>query len=345
MKSILKFFTPYRPSEFIKKENLIISFTKFYEIVSECDIVIFNYKEDIDFANKVRTDLYSLVSPSKKLSILDLGTLHKIDKKTNNIIIKELKLLKAKIIIIGRNDTLLEIESDNIIKNEDHLFYTIINNRLSIPKFLKKNKIKRTFLSNIGTQAYFNNESEYKTFENNNHWNIRLKEINTNISVVEPTIRDSHIVDIDISVLRKNEFPDIPNADINGINSVDICMIAKYIGFSENIQIIKISGFKEKSQDLSSIIISKIIWHFLESLKIKQFQKKINLDLEKIIFYSEILDDIIIFYRNPSYNLWWFEILDKKKSKKNIACLESDYQDFKNSILPKKWMSYKKIFN
>ncbi|MCD6544406.1 MAG: formimidoylglutamase [Flavobacteriaceae bacterium] len=197
--------------------------------------------------------------------------------------------------------------------------------------------------SNIGFQTFFNSQEEIDLLEKLYFDSYRLGEVTSNLSMVEPIIRDADIVSIDIGAIRSSDAPANNNAVPNGFYGEEICSIARYAGISRKVSSFGIYEFNAKfdSRDQTAHLIAQMIWYFLEgyNLRIKEYPFESKKNYKKYIVLVE--DEIINFYKSDKSERWWMEIIlpsNKIKNSTLIPCTYQDYLTANNQVFPERWL-------
>lgn len=197
--------------------------------------------------------------------------------------------------------------------------------------------------SNIGFQTFFNSQEEIDLLEKLYFDSYRLGEVTSNISMVEPIIRDSDIVSVDIGVVRSSDAPANNNAVPNGFYGEQICSIARYAGISRKVSSFGIYEFNAKfdARDQTAHLIAQMIWYFMEgyNLRIKEYPFESKKNYKKYIVLVE--DEIINFYKSDKSERWWMEITlpsNKTKNSTLIPCTYQDYLTANNQVFPERWL-------
>lgn len=204
--------------------------------------------------------------------------------------------------------------------------------------------------SNIGYQSYFNAQEEIDLMQRLFFDAYRLGEIAADITLVEPVLRNAHIVSLDARAIRASEIGMSDNFSPNGFTGREICAIARYAGLSDTVSVFGIYESENTAQSFQ--LIAQIIWYFMEGITFRK--KEIpHLDNKDFIKYTVPTDlEVLIFFKSNLSNRWWVEVASilsantKTKSPALLPCTEKDYLDACNQNIPERWFkAYKKGFN
>lgn len=314
----------------------------------------------------VRDKLYRLTFLEKKIPIIDLGNL-KIGKEIKDT-------------YFGLRDVLLELFSYNIlpiiIGGSQDLTYgiflafeylktpytlTTVDYRIDIElesyeKITHKNYLNTIILENknifeyinIGHQACFSRIDNNDILENLFYESIRLGLIRNNLKIIEPYLRDSEILSIDFSSVKHADAPGQAVTSPNGFNADDICQIARYAGFGENLKILgmfDICPFFDQN-NVTGSLAAQVIWYFLDgySNRLNEVPTEHPEEFKKFIISFDELNTLI-FYKSLLTQRWWCEVPGNNLNYHIIACSEADYISANNHEIPDRWIKILKKTN
>jgi hypothetical protein len=198
--------------------------------------------------------------------------------------------------------------------------------------------------SNIGYQSYFCNKDELHLLNKLNFDAFRLGYVRSNLSDIEPVLRDANILGIDMSAVKQSDSPGHKFPSPNGLYSEEICQLARYAGISDNLSIFGIFDINPlfDVNEQSARLAAQIIWHFIDGFNSRQkdFPLTDSQNYTKHIVSFEKSDQNIVFYQNNFNKRWWMEVPYPKNPQKNmkIACTYSDYKLACNQELPERWL-------
>ncbi len=204
--------------------------------------------------------------------------------------------------------------------------------------------------SNIGFQSYFNAQEEIDLMERLFFDAYRLGAVVNDISLVEPVLRNAHMVSLDARAIKSSEIGHANNFSPNGFTGREICAIARYAGISEKVTVF---GMYEMENSVQSCqLMSQIIWYFIEGLNFRTIEvpDSNNSDFTKYTVPADTEE--LVFYKSHLSERWWVEVPSilpshtKNNSAALLPCTEKDYLDACDQIIPERWFkAYKKGFN
>jgi len=194
--------------------------------------------------------------------------------------------------------------------------------------------------SNIGYQTYYNSQEEIDLIEKLYFEAYRLGEVSHNTTIAEPVFRDADIVSVDMRSVKSsasgNKNPFVPN----GFNGKEICILARYSGISDKISSFGI--FNHNSTKEESVLISQVIWYFIEGYHYRSKEYPIGTRENFIKYIVPMEEEELIFFKSNYSERWWIEIpynVSNNKLKRNtlLPCSEEDYLLATKQEIPNRW--------
>jgi hypothetical protein len=204
--------------------------------------------------------------------------------------------------------------------------------------------------SNLGYQSYFNAQEEKDLMDRLFFDAYRLGELNQDISLAEPVLRNAHMVSLDARSIKASEIGVSPNFSPNGFDGREICAISRYAGLSDKVSVFGI--YEMENIDQSAQLVAQIIWYFIEGVnfRIKESPYSKTDDFTKYTVPTET--EQLVYYKSHLTERWWVEVPSiltshtKANSAALLPCTEQDYLDACNQNIPERWFkAYRKGFN
>ena len=121
--------------------------------------------------------------------------------------------------------------------------------------------------STIGYQTYFNSQEEIDLMEKLYFEAYRLGDVSADINMVEPLLRDAHIVSVDLKSVQASEVSDNQKYSPNGFSGKEMCAISRYAGISNKVSSFGIYEYHNSRNDNAiSMLIAQMIWYFIEGI-------------------------------------------------------------------------------
>ena len=164
---------------------------------------------------------------------------------------------------------------------------------------------------------------------------FRLGKVKEHIEEMEPVIRNSNMVSIDIAAIA-NAYAPATDISPNGFTGEEICTITKYAGMSPNVNTLGIYGYLPENDmnDLTARQIAHMLWYFVDGKQISKNETRIE-DIDNLNEYHTTLAEIqTVFLQSKKTGRWWMQMPDKKF----IACSYGDYVMASNNEIPERWL-------
>lgn len=311
--------------------------------------------------NEIRKSFYNLYPGNWSLEIADLGNLilgNSTDETYGRLVSLLTQIFKKNIIPImigGSHDLLYPIYRSydsfqntvnivNIDSNFDIGDSTKpINNLSYFGKIILDQPHNLFNYSNIGYQTYHNSQEEIDLMENLYFEAYRLGEVSSNITSVEPLMRDADIVSIDMKSIKASELSSRQKFSPNGFDGKQICAICRYAGISNKVSSFGIFEYKSSNEDeITEMLISQMMWYFIEGVSCRIIDAEFSNEDEYNKFTVIVDEYELIFYNNKITSRWWIEILGngsntKLKQTTLLPCTLDDYEKAKNGDIPDRW--------
>lgn len=329
-------------------------------------------KGSSDAPSKIREKLYQLRGFQKNIKIIDLGNLKPgIQVKDTyygaNEVFDLLNKNNIAVLVLGGSQD-VTISSCMAMKKINQQYRLMTLDRKidyqEITEHINSDNYLHAILydspdycpleiSCVGYQTYLVNDSMLDLFRNKHHKMSRLGMVRSNIHLIEPQVRDSHILSIDISSIKQADAPGFFNPSPNGFYGEEVCQIARYAGLGENISTFGIyevnPNFDINTQ--TSHLAAQICWYFIEgfSQRANEHPSKNKEAFKKFIVAVSKLEQQMVFYKSQKTNRWWMQIpADSEKFQNKfiiVACSSSDYEIACEDEIPDRYLEAFHRFN
>jgi len=319
---------------------------------------------DIDF-EQIKYQLYKLEQGNWNFSLLDLGviesgdnisdTYYALQKITHHI----LESNSIPIILGGSQDLSYSqyraYDGFKYMVNIANLDFKFdlgdSNANLNHESFLSHMIVNKPYnlfnYSNLGYQTYLNSQEEIKLLEKMFFETYRLGEIANNIKNIEPAIRDSDILLLDIRSIESQSLGQ-DNLHVNGFNNREICALSRYAGLSDKVSSFGIYEIQYLNSQMSKKLMAQIIWYFIEGT-IYRVNEKASVDNPDFLKYQVPIDnEVLVFYESKLSGRWWIEIPSNLKSVNNklkqhtlLPCDKETYLSACDQEMPERWYKAK----
>ncbi len=315
--------------------------------------------------SQIRIQLYKLMMGNWNSRLIDLGDVEEgATVEDTYFVVKEITnaLLKKNVtpIIIGATQDITYPayrafdgiwNMVNLVAVDSRFDFGEADELISSQSYMSKiitDKPNNLFnFSNLGYQSYFNAQEEIDLMERLFFDAYRLGDIIAEVSLVEPVLRDAHMVSLDMQSIKASEMGMSPHFSPNGLTGREVCAIARYAGISDTVAVF---GIYESENTVQSFqLIAQIIWYFIEGVnfRIKESPFTHKDDFTKFIVPMD--EEEMIFHKSNLSDRWWVEIPsiltshNKTNSPALLPCTEKDYLEACSQNIPERWLkAYKK---
>jgi len=322
--------------------------------------------EEINFA-EIRQALYGLFPGNWNLTIADLGNINKGERVEDTYFaVTQLTeaLLKLSIIPIflgGSQDLTYaiyraydQLEQMVNLVNIDPCFdigdsNKAIDHQSYIGKIIVDEPYNLFNYSNVGYQTYLNPQDEIDLMDKLHFDANRLGNVKADLSLIEPIMRDSDVVTIDLNAIKSNELNFLHRKMPNGFGGREMCAIARYAGISDRVSVFGIFEYKNYTdEETAAMLVAQLIWYFIEGIN---YRAKEDLDIEKgnfLTYQVPVNDEILVFYKSSKTERWWIEIPfilglnNKLKRRTLLPCTYQEYVEACNQTIPERWYRARK---
>ncbi|MDR1553675.1 MAG: hypothetical protein LBS69_09480 [Prevotellaceae bacterium] len=283
--------------------------------------------------SKIRSEFNTLYIYNQNIQILDLGNIAFNEKKIKKLI-AEINEKKLHTVFLCANDeissTVLQIQQD---KNSSTAL--ILSDIRSENKHISKITDGKNEISIIGYQNYFSDKILINKLNGNNCTTIRLSEYRSEPHTIEPILRESNFMAIDLSAVRSSDGG--TKQSPNGLYAEELCSIANCAGLSNKLSRINIVCESDENI-LTSKLAAQTVWHFADGLSNRIIETPQKNKFKKFIVDMGNLSSNLTFYKSSITNRWWMEISNGKKTKIS-ACTFNDYQEACSKNIPVRWIN------
>lgn len=306
-------------------------------------------------ANAIRKELYSLSFSFKNLDIVDLGNMRKNEISFIIPLIKELQDSKIFPLILGNDSMYLSAQYKAFQRLQQLISLIVIDekiryhsNKKANPHFylndiLGNQRSKLFHLGLIGCQAHFINPAHFDLLNKRHFECIRLGKAHSELSEIEPIIRDGDLLGFNLAALKQIEAPGQSLATPSGFSLDEACQISRYAGMSDKLKSFGIYGFRKANDRKvqTAQAVAQMIWYFIDGF----YNRKNDYPVS-----NEGLVEYIVDFKNQEYQLtfwkskrsgrWWMQIPIKTNKKyqrhRLIPCSYNDYKLAGQGDLPER---------
>ncbi|MCB0661453.1 MAG: arginase family protein [Saprospiraceae bacterium] len=314
-------------------------------------------------ANEVRKQLYALADSFGDLDVMDLGNIRKVQDDFIAPLVQDLMEGGIVPILLGHK---IQTGTSQFFA---HKAYQSSVSMLVVDEKIRydaeKTKTKKTFLNPIfankrtglfhcsilGFQRHFTDPEILNYLDSRNFDYLRLGETRSDLTSMEPIIRDADFMSFHIGAISGLIAPGQDEMSPNGFSGEEACQIARYAGYSDKLGSFGIYGFNPELdlRDQTAILIAQMVWYFIDGVKNRKmdFPASVYGLTEYIVDFKD-QDITLSFWKSMRTGRWWIQVpLKTKKNEKRhrlIPCSFSDYQLALKEELPERLMNAFKRF-
>ena len=303
----------------------------------------------------VRKALYSLFVGNWNNNIIDLGDIpignkEKDSHKALHDIAKE--MYQRNILLIafgGSQENTLGLCS---VFNELEVYYNLTSidykfdfggdgSLISPDSYMSKLIANRpnymTNFCNLGYQSYMVAQDEIDLMERLYFESIRLGTLTSDLKVVEPLMRDSDIVSMDMTAVKSNELQG-GLTQVNGFTAQQFCALARYVGISDRVRFVGLCNIPESSA--SSNLTAQSVWYIIEGMHYRVNEYPFSTKENSVRYVVSCDDQELIFYQSSLSKRWWLEVQPEHDSNLEavlISCSEEDFYTAEKGTVPDRW--------
>lgn len=204
----------------------------------------------------------------------------------------------------------------------------------------------------LGYQSHFVDQETISTFKKMYFHPVRLGLLRNRLNEIEPVLRNTDVVAIDLNVLKAADHPGSVYANPNGLNSEEICQIAWYSGISEKMRSFGIYNYSAETdqRNRSARLAAQVLWYFADGYyNRKGDHPALHNEFMKYRCALDSRQLDIVFYKSKRTDRWWMEIpnprsLGNKDSNLLIPCTYNDYKTATKGEMPERfWQALQKL--
>ena len=345
------------------------------------DIVLISVDENLGLTElpsleinhiKIRQQLYNYhLAKRNKLKMADLGII-KSGASTSDTyaaledITAEIQKKGKLLLILGGTQDLTYANYLGYKKLEQTINITCIDQKIDLEMGSEAPISSNNFINHLltfqpsflfnfsilGCQQYYISEEQLNLFDELYFDYLRLGELNNNIKLAEPYLRNSDIISLDISSIRRAEFSGANENGPNGFFANEICQIAKYAGISDKLSSFGAYNFSKILDDHEVELAAQIFYFIIDGFchRKKDYPIGTKKNHVKYAVFHEELNHNLVFHKSPKSQRWWLEVpypplKDFKFERHNLVpCNYEDYLTAQKGLIPDLWWkTYRKL--
>jgi len=286
--------------------------------LANCDICLIGVGKNTD---TIRRYFYQLNQNFNNLSIADLGNLNPGGLDMIIPVLQEMSQSNILPIIICDSIDILRLQ--RLIAAEQSKVALVHRGDQLNPALTQNCSI-----AYIGHQSQLLQDNIATYQKENPHLNYRLGKIKANIHKIEPVIRDAKLACFDISAINAQFAPSQNNPWPTGLDSLEACQIARYIGITDSIESFSVTGYDASNDQmhLGAKTIAQILWFFIEGVDNRKYDFSGQTQIQQYTVNVHDFEFPIEFIKSEKSDRWWFKIPGKESGQDVFPCSYEDYE-------------------
>ena len=177
---------------------------------------------------------------------------------------------------------------------------------------------------------------------------FRIGQIRSNLSEMEPTIRNADMLSFDITAIRSSDAPGNAEAQPFGLTGEEACQICWYAGLNEKLSSI---GFYEYNPEFDDVnkktasVVATMAWYFIEGFCHRKNEQNFRSnDFIKYVVSMPGNLETLNFYKSKFSEKWWMEVPypnGRERYSRNsiVPCSYNDYQTAAKGEIPERYIN------
>ena len=301
----------------------------------------------------IRSELYKLHYWHPTVKIGDIGNMIQGASLSDSraalkTVLSELQLLGKKVLIIGGSHD-LTLQQYNVFRDQDEIIdFTVIDmladlddtsgnrydNHLMEALTSMPNYVRHFNL--LGFQSYYVNPNLIETFDKLHFDCIRVGKAREDLEQLEPVMRSSHILSIDINAIRYSDAPANRLGSPNGFYGDEMCKLTRFAGMSSSLSSMGIYGYLPEydRENITAKLLAQMIWYFIDGVYVLKNESPLEEYDQFLEYQITFTDNNTLFIKSKRTNRWWMKLPNGSF----IPCSHKDYITACNNEIPERWM-------
>ena len=262
-----------------------------------------------------------------------LSELHKMGKRvlviggSHDLTLQQYEVFREQeeIIDFTMIDMLADVAEGHGQSYDDHLMTALT----SSPNFVRHFNL-------FGFQSYYVNPRLVETLDKLRFDCVRVGMAREDLDQLEPAIRRSQLLSIDMNAVRHSDAPANRLASPNGFFGDEMCKLTRFAGMSSELNSMGLYGYHPEldHQRLTAKLMAQMIWYYLDGLSIAKAEASLQ-DRDQFLEYRVANPDMDgVFLKSKRSNRWWMQM----PGGHFIPCTHRDYLTAAHNELPERWL-------
>ncbi len=265
----------------------------------------------------LKTVVRELINDGK--TVIILGGSHDLTLSQYDAYAENKKIIEASCI-----DALIDLDLESPFRHENFLMQMLTGD----PNFIRH-------YNHIGFQSYYVHPRMLETLDKLRFDCYRVGTVKENMDEMEPVIRNSELVSLDISAIA-NAYAPANTISPNGFNGEEACMLMRYAGMSPTVSSIGIYGYNAQHDrdDLTAKQIAQMIWYVMDGRSRGRREAELTERDSFNEYHMAFAEVQTVFLQSKKTGRWWMQLPDRSF----IACSYKDYLLASSNEIPERWL-------
>lgn len=189
--------------------------------------------------------------------------------------------------------------------------------------------------NHIGFQSYFVHPRMMETLEHLRFDCFRLGRVREALDEMEPVLRNSGILSIDVSALQPSCMP-CNHVSPNGFAGDEACALMHYAGMSNKMRSVGIYNYNafEDTSELGALQIAQMIWYYIDGYRKLKEESHSGGRENFNEYHISLAGNDTLFLQHKKTHRWWMQLPGDRL----IACSHRDYHLAGHNEIPERWL-------
>lgn len=255
----------------------------------------------------------------QKKTVIILGGSHDLTLAQYGAYVAQEKIVEASCV-----DAFINLGTGTSIRSENFLMEMLTGE----PNFIRH-------YNHIAFQSYFVHPSMLQTMDKLRFDCYRVGVVKEKLEEMEPVIRNSHMMSIDIAAMSNAAAP-ANRTSPNGLNGEEMCTLTRFAGMSDQITSLGIYGYNTNNDtdELTALQIAHMVWYFIDGRSNAQKEAAITDRTSFNEFHTSFAEVDTLFLQSRKTGRWWMQLPNEKF----VACSAEDYKQASHNEIPERWL-------
>jgi formiminoglutamase len=264
-----------------------------------------------------KTVMAELVAAGK--TVIVLGGSHDVTLAQYGAYVQNNQIIEACCV-----DSFINLGTGSAVRSENFLMEMLTGE----PNFIRH-------YNHLAFQSYFVHPSMLQTMDKLRFDCYRVGVVRERLEEMEPVIRNSHMMSIDIAAMSHAAAP-ANKTSPNGLTGEDMCTLTRFAGMSDQLSSIGVYGYNSRNDvdELTAVQIAHMLWYFIDGRNKLKAEASITERHNFNEYHTKLAEVDTMFLQSHRTGRWWMQLPNQKF----VACSESDYRLASHNEIPERWL-------